>query len=68
MSFSVIDNDKEQLHANRISGQSRVTSNTLAIRARRDAKGLTEPRAKALKPILEFAHASEDPRETPNDG
>jgi hypothetical protein len=37
---------------------------------RKDAHGLTlidetKPQAKALK---EFAHASEDPRETPNDG
>jgi hypothetical protein len=27
-----------------------------------------KPHSKALKPMLEFAHASEDPRETPNDG
>jgi hypothetical protein len=105
MSTSVIDNDKEQLNANRIPGRSRMTSNSRAIRAREDAKGLTpverigsdalttnlrastdctridivldpvhfcsyetKPPAKALKPTLEFACASEDPRETPNDG
>jgi hypothetical protein len=82
-----------------------MRSNSRAIRAREDAKGLTpverigsgafttnlraftgctrieivldpihfcshetKPPAKALKLTLEFAHASEDPRETPNDG
>jgi lipopolysaccharide/colanic/teichoic acid biosynthesis glycosyltransferase len=41
MSFSVIDNDKEQLNAKRISDRSRMTSNTRAIRARKDAETLT---------------------------
>jgi hypothetical protein len=73
MNISVIDNDKEQLDAKHISGQLRMTSNSPAIRVRRDADGIalideTKPHAKALKPMLEFAHASEDPRETPNDG
>jgi hypothetical protein len=70
MSISVIDNDREQLDAKHISGQLRMTSNSPAIRVRKDAHGLTlidetKPQAKALK---EFAHAFEDPRETPNDG
>jgi hypothetical protein len=73
MSISVIDHDREQLSAKRTSGQLRMTSNSPAIRVRQDADGLalideTKPHARALKSILEFAHASEDPRETPNDG
>jgi lipopolysaccharide/colanic/teichoic acid biosynthesis glycosyltransferase len=38
MSLSVIDNDREQLNANRISGQLRMTSNSRAARARKDAE------------------------------
>jgi hypothetical protein len=73
VSISVIDNDKEELDAKHISGRLRMTSNSPAIRVRQDADGLalideTKPHARALKSILEFAHASEDPRETPNDG
>jgi lipopolysaccharide/colanic/teichoic acid biosynthesis glycosyltransferase len=41
MSFSVIDNDKEELHAKRISGPSRMTPNSQAIRARKDAETLS---------------------------
>ena len=127
MNISVIDNDREQLNANRISGQLRMTPNSAAIRVLRDADGLalierigpyalttklpphkarvdpgrvtdlsvellndvraptncprieivldpvhfcnceTKPHSKALEPMLEFAHASEDPRETLND-
>jgi exopolysaccharide production protein ExoY len=41
MSFSVIDNDKELLHAKRISDSSRMTPNHQAIRARKDAETRT---------------------------
>jgi lipopolysaccharide/colanic/teichoic acid biosynthesis glycosyltransferase len=37
LSFSVIDDDREQLNANRISGRSRMTSNSPAVRTRKDA-------------------------------
>ena len=64
MSISVIDNDRELLNAKYTPGRSRMASNSPAIRTRKDA---TKPNAQALKPILEFTHASEDPRETTND-
>jgi lipopolysaccharide/colanic/teichoic acid biosynthesis glycosyltransferase len=41
MNTSVIDNDREQLNANRISGQLRMTSISRAIRARKDAETVT---------------------------
>jgi lipopolysaccharide/colanic/teichoic acid biosynthesis glycosyltransferase len=41
MSISVIDDDKERLHAKRISDPSRMTSNSPAIRVRQDAETLT---------------------------
>jgi lipopolysaccharide/colanic/teichoic acid biosynthesis glycosyltransferase len=41
MNMSVINNDKEQLNARQISGQFRMTSNSPAVRARKDAEGRT---------------------------
>jgi lipopolysaccharide/colanic/teichoic acid biosynthesis glycosyltransferase len=41
MNTSVIDNDREQLNANRISGQLRMTPNSRAIRARKDVEAIT---------------------------
>jgi len=41
MNFSVIDNDREQLNANRISGQLRMTPNSRAMRARKEAETVT---------------------------
>jgi len=41
MSISVIDHDREQLSAKRTSGQLRMTSNSPAIRVRKDAEALT---------------------------
>ena len=41
MSFSVIDDDKERLHAKRVSDLSRMTPNSQAIRARKDAETQT---------------------------
>jgi lipopolysaccharide/colanic/teichoic acid biosynthesis glycosyltransferase len=38
MNISVINNDKEQLNAKRISGQLRMTSSSQAVRARKDAE------------------------------
>jgi lipopolysaccharide/colanic/teichoic acid biosynthesis glycosyltransferase len=44
MSFNVIENDREQLNATRISGRSRMNSNSQAARARKDR------RTEALQP------------------
>ena len=48
MSFNVIDNDKEQLDATRISGRLRMNSNSQAGRARKDVH------AEALKSAEQF--------------
>jgi lipopolysaccharide/colanic/teichoic acid biosynthesis glycosyltransferase len=59
MSFNVIDNDKEQLDATRISGRLRMNSNSQAARARKDvhAEALNSAKQLGADPI-QTAHES----------
>jgi lipopolysaccharide/colanic/teichoic acid biosynthesis glycosyltransferase len=56
MNISVIDNDREQLNANRISGQLRMTPNSPAIRARKHAETVT--RVERIGPDAPKTHSA----------